>query len=856
MVRWWRLALLVLAGMAAAAAGTVLAVVVNVATGGTAAWFPAAGRHPLTWTAGATAAVAGASLLVWGAQRWYERGLAVLVPAVQRPEPWVVDRPAEVGQVVAALRRRGGTVGITTAVQGAGGFGKTTVAKLVRADRRVLRRFRGRVFWVTLGRDVGKQALAGLVNGLIAQVEPGRAVTFTDARQAGEHLAAVLATGPRRLLVLDDVWSQDQLAVFPVAGRCARLVTTRIPSLTAGAAVPVRVDQMSLTQARALLGAGLPPLPPAVTAGLVEETGRWPLLLRLVNKILADQAKLQPDITVAAKDLLGRLRRGGALQVDQLTGVTGQQLDVSDPDQRQQAVRATIQASTSLLSPEEDDRFAELAVFAEDETIQVTLLASLWKAIGGVDRMAARALCARLADLALLTLVPGGDGGGVTMHDVIRDFLRERLGDTRLAQLHQLLLDTVAAGLPSAPAAAGGGQVTAWWELPDPARYVREHLIEHLLAAGRPGQAEGLAADLRWAGTRLQASGPAGPYADLTLIGTPRAQRLRRVLGQAAHLLAPTDPPHSLADILYSRISHDRDWGAQAQALTDSRKLPALINHWPLPDLPHPALRRILTGHTDSVIAVAIAPDSTWLASASWDRSVRIWDPATGQQRATLFAGRTGSVMAVAIAPDSTWLASASRDSMRIWDPATGRQRATLFGRALVELWDAATGRRAILIGRTGVVTAVAIAPDSTWLASASLDRPVRIWDAATGQQRATLTGHTSEVTAVAIAPDGTWLASASLDRSVRIWDPATGQQRALLAGHTGPVTAVAIAPDGTCLASASKDGSVRIWDPGTGRISAVMRVDRPLADCTWNPSGQSLAAAGDAGLYYFTFKP
>ena len=107
---------------------------------------------------------------------------------MQRPEPWVVDRPAEVDQIVAALRRRGGTVGITTAVQGAGGFGKTTVAKMVRADRRVLRRFGGRVYWVTLGRDVGKQALAGLVNGLIAQLEPGRAVTFTDAA-AGRRAA-------------------------------------------------------------------------------------------------------------------------------------------------------------------------------------------------------------------------------------------------------------------------------------------------------------------------------------------------------------------------------------------------------------------------------------------------------------------------------------------------------------------------------------------------------------------------------------------------------------------------------------------------------------------------------------------
>ena len=82
----------------------------------------------------------------------------------------------------------------------------------------MLRRFRGRVYWVTLGRDVGRQALAGLVNGLIGQVEPGRAVTFTDARQAGEHLAAVLANGPRRLVVLDDVWSEEQLAAFPVAG--------------------------------------------------------------------------------------------------------------------------------------------------------------------------------------------------------------------------------------------------------------------------------------------------------------------------------------------------------------------------------------------------------------------------------------------------------------------------------------------------------------------------------------------------------------------------------------------------------------------------------------------------------------
>jgi hypothetical protein len=266
-VRWSRRALLVLAGVVTAVAAAVLAVAVNVLTGGTAPkGFPGLHRHPLWWTAGSAAAVAAAWLLAEAAPRWYERRLSELIPPEQQPEPWVVDRPAAVDQIVAALRRPAGTVGITTAVHGAGGFGKTTVAKMVRADPRVLRRFRRRVYWVTLGRDVSKQALAGLVNGLIGQVDPGRQVTFTDAWQAAGQLAAVLAAGPRRLVVLDDVWSEEQLAAFPVAGQCARLVTTRILSLAKGASEPVKVDQMSEKEAQELLLAGLPPIPAAVAA--------------------------------------------------------------------------------------------------------------------------------------------------------------------------------------------------------------------------------------------------------------------------------------------------------------------------------------------------------------------------------------------------------------------------------------------------------------------------------------------------------------------------------------------------------------------------------------------------------------
>ena len=159
--------------------------------------------------------------------------------------------------------------------------------------------------------------------------------------------------------------------------------------------------------------------------------------------------------------------------------------------------------------------------------------------------------------------------------------------------------------------------------------------------------------------------------------------------------------------------------------LRETYRRPRLVSRGPLPDLADHALRRVLTGHTGYVMAVAVAPDGSWLGSGGWDGTVKIWDVETGRVRASLSGhasrDRIHRVAAVAVAPDGSWLASGGSDgTVRIWDMDTGRVRATLSGHA----------RR----GRISQVTTMAVAPDGSWLASGGSDGTVRIWDMDTGR--------------------------------------------------------------------------------------------------------------------------
>lgn len=770
-------------------------------------------------------------------------------------------------------------VAMIGALRGAGGYGKTVLAKAICYQDSIQEAFDDGILWVTLG------AQAGDLRGRIADLIQ----VLTGVRPAFEHLTAATtqlreALGERRmLLVIDDLWDPADCQPFlEGGGNCARLITTRDQSSVPDTASCVPVNAMRPDEALTLLRFGLPAGEDDALRDLAERLGEWPLLLKLTN------AALRERVATAGQPLYGAIRYVN--QALDRKGLTA--FDRTNARARDQAVEATLRMSLDQLPADERERFSELAVFAEDADIPLPAVEALWNSTGSLDEFATEELCLKLYRLSLLLNLDLGTLR-LRLHDIIRSYHLPRDLPARQA-LHGKLL---AAYRQKCPA--------GWASGPDDGYYF-QWLPHHLVEAGLAEELRALLLDYRWLAAKLKATSIQALIADYDrLPGDDEDPRLvRHALVLSAQVLAKAEDQDHLPGQLIGRLV-GLGGDDVAALLAEARKERRFTWLRPLTRSLIPAggpLLRALPNFDQDVARLAISADARRVRIEFENGSVDVWDlkrglrlegaEASGDEFGSLeqqagevpvFDASSGhrpgtSVMCCAISEAGDVAISGGEDrDLKLWDVPNRSVIATLpfhqdiitavaltpgglhavsAARGTVLVWDLHQAQQSPPDERKLPIKAVDFAAESgsAVVAFEALewwpwDNAVHVWDPTGGREVDRLEGHEKPVNSVAVTADGRCVVSGSEDETVRVWDTASPSELTSLQGHSGPVNAVAVTPDGRLAVSGSQDNTVRIWDLERKREQKNLEIEGIVKSVSATPDGHHVVAGTDIGI-------
>ncbi len=334
------------------------------------------------------------------------------------------------------------------------------------------------------------------------------------------------------------------------------------------------------------------------------------------------------------------------------------------------------------------------------------------------------------------------------------------------------------------------------------------------------------------------------------------------------------------ADVLRDLMlttSGDTSEGASGSAsgnISPSVALPAIapssVTSLPVPvQSPSWICIRTLAAHDQCIAAIAVSPDGKRFASASFDRTIKLWHLDTGTLLGTL-RGHLEPVLSLAFSPDGAILVSSSiDDTIKLWQVSDRTLVRAIAdhsdsilshsvavspdGQAIVsgsddntvKIWHLNSGRLIRTLHGSRAVTSVAISPDGRVIASGSSSNSISLWNLYTGGLLHTLSGHSQDVNSVAFTANGQMLVSGSSDNTIRLWNFQSHKVQTLT-GHLDWVNAIALSADDQFLASGSRDHTIKLWSLPDGKPRHTLTGHtREVKAIAFRPDGRILISAG-----------
>jgi WD40 repeat protein len=297
----------------------------------------------------------------------------------------------------------------------------------------------------------------------------------------------------------------------------------------------------------------------------------------------------------------------------------------------------------------------------------------------------------------------------------------------------------------------------------------------------------------------------------------------------------------------------------------------------PTPTEP-PAITQLYTyrGHIDRVSAVQWSPDGKFIASASDDGTMQIWDATTGR-RVTAYRGVTHLVLTLAWSPDGKYIAVGGDNTNVVvvdlmgkihfaysseaqvvaalaWSP-DGKYLSSASANIwpfhsdedIVEVINIFTKNR-VFTHRSHARARAALSwsPNGKYLASADYNGTIEILDITGTPLPTTYHGSSDQVNAVMWSPDGSYIAAAQVDGTVQVWDTHTKNVISQYRGYSGAIHSIAWSSDGKYIASAGEGQTVQIWEAATGKtVQTYYGHSGTVFSVAWSPYGQRIASAG-----------